>query len=205
MHAGLVRASRLIDPHRERPAIGAEALLQDAVETLSGSIIQLSGVAPLTVATQLMVRFQQLSEAPVAWVGDERSMPFPLDLLHSGVDLSRLCVARATAIDHRLYVVDRLLRARIVSLVVFDRGEDENPEAGVLGRFMHLCRNSGITVAVLTPGVARALSPAVRLHLRISPSQVDTPLSSSMRLEVLRSRTPLQNGSIDVSRPTGMC
>lgn len=205
MHAGLVRASRLIDPHHEISAIGAETLLQDAAETLSGSIVQLSGAAPLTVATQLMVRFQQLSDAPVAWVGDERSLPFPIDLFHSGVDLSRVCVARAPDIDHRLYVVDRLLRARIASLIVLDRGEDEDLPPGVLSRFMHLCRHSGAAVVLLTPGDVRALSPAVRLHLRISPSQMDTPLSAPLRLEVLRSRTPLRNGSIHVARPTGMC
>ncbi|MEX2444825.1 MAG: hypothetical protein WD492_14575 [Alkalispirochaeta sp.] len=205
MHAGLVRASRLIDPHREAPIAGAETLLHDAAETLSGSIIQLSGTAPLTVATQLMVRFQQLSAAPVAWVGDERSMPFPIDLLHSGIELARVCVVRAADMEHRLYVVDRLLRARITSLIVLDHGEDEAPTPGVLGRFMHLCRHSGATVVVLTPGDVRALSPAVRLHLRVSLPQIDTTLSSPVRLEVLRSRMPLQRGSIDVVRPAGMC
>lgn len=205
MHAGLVRASRLIDSHREMPTAGAETLLHDAAETLSGSIVQLSGTAPLTVATQLLARFQQLSEAPVAWAGDERSMPFPLDLLHAGIDLSRLCVVRATDMDHRLYVVDRLLRARIASLIILDRSEHEDFSPGVLGRFMHLCRSSGATVAIVTPGEARALSPAVRFHLRVSPSQMDTPLSSPLRLEVLRARTPLRRGFIHVGRPAGMC
>jgi hypothetical protein len=205
MHAGLVRASRLIDPHRTVSTVGAESLLDSAAESLSGSIIQLSGAAPLTIAAQLMARFQQLSEAPVAWAGDERSMPFPVDLYNAGVELSRVCVARAASMDHRLYVVDRFLRARIMSLIVLDRGEDEEFSPGVLGRFMHLCRHSGATVVVLTPGDVRALSPAVRLHLRVSPSQKDTSLSYPVHLEVLRSRTPLRGGVLHVGRPTGMC
>ncbi|MFW5693939.1 MAG: hypothetical protein ACOCYB_02135 [Alkalispirochaeta sp.] len=206
MHAGLIKASRLVDPHRDVSAVGAERLLSDASEMLSGAIVQLSGGAPLTVAVRLMARFQQLSDAPVAWAGDERSLPFPIDLLHAGVELSRLCVIRAAHVDHRMYAVDRLLRTRIASLIVIDRGEDEDPDPGMLGRYMHLCRNSGATVVILTPGDAHALSPAVRLHLRTSFSQeIDTTLSSPMKLEVLRSRAPLRRGSIDVGRPVGMC
>lgn len=205
MHAGLVKASRLIDPHRASSIINAERLLYEAAETLSGSIVQLSGDAPLTVAVQLMVRFQQLSQAPLAWAGDERSLPFSTDLRQAGVDLSRLCIIRAAHMEHRMYAVDRFLRARIASLVVLDRGADGDLAPGMLGRYMHLCRHSGITVVILTPGNARALSPAVRVHLRTVLPQIDTTLSSSMKVEVVRSRTPLRPGSVYVGRPTGLC
>ncbi len=204
MHAGLVKASRLIDPHRASAAIGAERLLYGAAETLSGSIVQLSGAAPLTVAVQLMVRFQQLSQAPVAWAGDERSMPFPIDLFHAGVELSRLCIIRAAHMEHRMYAVDRFLRARIASLIVLDRSKGGDLAPGMLGRYMHLCRHSGATVIILTPGSAGALSPAVRVHLRTTP-QLDTALSSSMTVEGGRGRTPPRQGSVHVGRPPGMC
>ncbi|MFW5826830.1 MAG: hypothetical protein ACOCU4_01995 [Alkalispirochaeta sp.] len=204
MHAGLVKASRLIDPLRASATTGAERLLYGDAEILSGSIVQLSGAAPLTVAVQLMARFQQVSRAPVVWAGDDRSIPFPVDLLHAGVEPSRLCIIRAPQMEHRMYAVDRFLRGRIASLIVLDGGQDGDLSPGMLGRYMHLCRHSGATVVILTPGNVGALSPAIRVHVRTTV-QLDTVLSSTITVEVVRSRIPLRQGSVHVGRPAGMC
>lgn len=178
----------------------------DPGRIVAGNVVQISGTAGLTVAVSFLAGLQQYSAAPVAWIGTHASIPYPLDLVHAGVDLNRLLVVRHAEAAQRAHAVDILLRRRCCSLLVLDTPAEEPPEPGFLGRCMHVCRREGSAVVVLTPGVREALAPAVRTHLRsrVVAEQHDGGVEDHLELSVLRSRVPLTGGFLRVQPPADL-
>lgn len=92
--------------------------LWDRAET-SGRLIELSGVASLSMAFQLIRECQQAGD-PAAWVGCTGSVFFAPDAQANGIDLDSLVVVRLQNSRHVPRAAERLMQSGAFGIVVLD-------------------------------------------------------------------------------------
>ncbi len=132
-----------------------------------GRLVQLSGPAVLTLATELVADAQRAGD-PVAWVSVDSDF-YPPDLATSGVDLDSLVVVRVQDAQAAARATDRLVRSGGFGLVVLDLTKDAELPLAVQSRLLALAQRHGAAVVCLTqtPPEVPSLSPLVSLRAHV--------------------------------------
>jgi recombination protein RecA len=144
---------------RARP--GAEWCLAE----LSGRLVELSGGAAPTFATQLVLEAQRAGE-PAAWLAGRSRSFFPPDAAESGVDLDALVVVRAADDAAIARAADQLARSGAFALLVLELDGGRVPEA-LLARLLGLSQKHQIAVLFLTDNpLGSLISLRAEVHAR---------------------------------------
>jgi len=156
-------------------------------EEVCGRLVQLSGSAVLTLATELVADAQRAGE-PVAWVSVDSDF-YPPDAAASGVDLDSLVVVRVQDAQAAARAADRLVRSGGFGLVVLDLTADAEVPLAVQSRLVALAQRHEVAVVCLTrtPVGAPSLSPLVSLRAHTDRERT-TPGGFACTLHPLRDK-----------------
>jgi recombination protein RecA len=136
-------------------------------QEVRGRLVQVSGEAVLTAATELVAQAQAAGE-PVAWVAVDSDV-YPPDLAACGVDLDSLVVVRVHDAQAAARAADRLVRSGGFGMVVVDLTADGDVPLAVQSRLVGLAQRQEAAVVCLTrtPPEAPSLSPLVSLRVHV--------------------------------------
>lgn len=137
------------------------------LEEVRGRLVQLSGEAVLTLATELVAHAQAAGE-PAAWVCVDSDF-YPPDVAACGVDLDSLVVVRVQDAQAAGRATDRLVRSGGFGLVVVDLTSGGDVPLAVQSRLVGLAQRHEAAVVCLTrtPPDAPSLSPLVSLRVHV--------------------------------------
>lgn len=190
----LYRASDLTSPRSSVTQRSATALCSDAVALISGSVTVISGYASTSVGCAVIRQFQYGVTQYVPWVLGNTTLPYLPDLVAAGVQTDGIVWIDATTDERVLTSVDTLLSRGAFPVICAELLDLSAITPGHFSRFMHRCRQWGVTLVLLLPTpVEHSPSPAIRFHI-----DVDSRDLSVLRLRVKRSRIPLVDGVCDV-------
>lgn len=190
----LYRASDLTSSRSPVARRSASDLCSNAVALISGSVTVISGYASTSVGCTVIRQFQHGVAQYVPWVLGDKTLPYLPDLGAAGIQTDRIVWIDATTDERVLHSVDTLLSKGAFPIICAELVDLNAVTPGHFSRFMHRCRQWGVTLLFLVPtSVERTPSPAIRFHI-----DVDSRDLSILRLHVKRSRIPLVDGVCDV-------
>ncbi len=131
----------------------------DRAET-AGRLVELSGVAALTMAFRL-IRDSQKAGDPAAWVGAFGSLFFAPDAVAGGIDLDSLAVVRLRDARDVPRAAERVLQSGAFGVVVIDLPASTDVPLPLQSRFVGLAQKHDTAVVFIT---AKPLGSLVSLR-----------------------------------------
>ncbi|MCW5829972.1 MAG: recombinase A [Deltaproteobacteria bacterium] len=120
----------------------------DRAET-AGRLVELSGVAALTMAFRL-IRDSQKAGDPAAWVGTASSIFFAPDAVAGGIDLNSLAVVRLRNSRDIPRAAERLLQSGAFGVVVIDLPKEADVPMPLQSRLVGLAQTHDTAVVFVT-------------------------------------------------------
>jgi recombination protein RecA len=138
------------------------------LQEIAGRFTELSGLggsACLTLATLLIIDAQRQAET-AAWISNNDSSFFPLDVAEAGVDLEALAVIRVPDASAVARAADKLARSGAFGLLVLDLGANPRVPAALQARLRSLARKHDTAILCLTEKSGKASSLGSLVSLR---------------------------------------